>query len=157
MTGLVGKVRCKVDCRCIVKGKLIKDGCRVVMTGAPTPRLVVDFDKPGAPLMLNEKRCDYLFVAEGNPAPDWVVVLELKKGALNAGQVVKQLRAGAAAAEKLVGQNEAVRFRPIVVIGKVTKHEQLKLKEPANKIKFHEHKEPIRLMSRGGKLITKLR
>ncbi len=153
MTGLVGKVRCKVDCRCIVKGKLIKDGCRVVMTGAPTPNLVVDFDKPGAPLMLNEKRCDYLFVAEGNPAPDWVVVLELKGGALDAGQVVEQLRAGALAAEKLVGPKEAVRFRPIV-IGKVTKYERPKLKE---NVKFHKHEEPIRWMSCGGELITKLR
>ena len=157
MTGLVGKVRCKVDCRCIVKGNLKKKHCGVEMTGAPTPNLVVDFDEPGAPLMLNEKRCDYLLVAEGNseegnPAPDWVVVLELKKGTLDAGQAVKQLRAGAAAAEKLVGQNEAVKFRPIV-IGKVTKYERPKLKE---NVKFHKHEEPIRLMPCGDKLITKL-
>lgn len=156
MTGLVGKVRCKVDCRCIVKGNLKKENCGVVMTGAPTPNLVVDFDKPGAPIAAQATRCDYLLVAEGNPAPDWVVVLELKGGALKVSQVVKQLRAGAAAAEKLVGKNEAVRFRPIIV-GKVSKHTRPKLRKPANKIKFHKHKEPIRWMSCGDKLITKLR
>ena len=46
---LVKRVRDKLDTRCLVNGRLKKEGCKVSMTGVTEPRLVVDFDKPGSP------------------------------------------------------------------------------------------------------------
>ena len=127
------------------------------MTDAPSPRLVVDFDKPGSPLAADATRCDYLLVAEGEHAHGWVAVLELKRGRLHAEQVVRQLRAGASAAEKLVPQGEAIMFRPIAASGSTPKHERTKLRSRANAIRFHGHMEPVRLMSCGTKLVMALR
>ena len=101
------------------------------MTGAPRPRRIVDFDKPGAPLPPHATRCDYLLIAEGSDNCGWVVPLELKRGRLEVNQVVGQLRAGASEAEKLVSQDEACRFRPVVAVGNVPKSERQKLKEKA--------------------------
>ena len=157
MTGLLEGVSRVIDGDCLVKGGLNKDGCKVVMTDAPSPRLIVDFDKPGSPLAADATRCDYFLVAEGEHAHGWVAVLELKRGRLRADQVVRQLRAGASAAEKFVPRNEAFRFRPVVASGSVPKYERTKLRDKANMIGFHEHKEPVRLMSCGARLAMALR
>ncbi len=98
MTTLLERVGRRIDANCCVTG----EGCKVVMTGAPTSRLVIDFDKPGSPLATATTRCDYLLVAEDGQAPLWVAVLELKRGQWHAGKVVRQLRAGASAKEQSV-------------------------------------------------------
>ena len=156
MTGLVDVIRGELDERCLVT-RVKKSGCKVAMTGAPSPRLIVDFDKPGSPLPPSSVRCDYLLIAKGPDDCGWVVPLELKRGRLEVNQVVGQLQAGASAAEKLVPQDEACRFRPVVAVGNVPKSERQKLKEKANKIGFHRHKEPVRLMHCGDKLAKVLR
>ena len=84
-------------------------------------------------------------------------VLELKRGRLHAEQVVRQLRAGAPAAEKLVPQGEAIMFRPIAASGSTPRHERTKLRSRASAIRFHGHVEPVRLMSCGAKLVMALR
>ena len=156
MTGLLEGVSRVIDGDCLVKGGLNKDGCKVVMTDAPSPRLIVDFDKPGSPLAADATRCDYLLVAEGEHAHGWVVVLELKRGRLDVDQVVRQLRAGASAAEKLVPRGEAFRFRPVAAYGSMPKYERTKLRDKANRIRFHKYKERIRLMHCGAKLAKAL-
>ena len=50
MTGLVKAVAGMLDQRCMVSGRLKKEGCAVSLKDAPAPRLIVDFDKPGSPL-----------------------------------------------------------------------------------------------------------
>jgi len=103
----------------------------------------------------DETRCDYLLIAEGKfHAGGLVVVLELKRGKLHADMIVKQLQAGASAAEKLVPQGRRVAFRPIAASGSTPKHERMKLRQ--RKIKFHGHSESIRLMSCGGVLAKAL-
>ena len=156
MTTLLESARSAIDEVCLVKGGLKKDGCKVVMTGAPAPRLVVDFDKSGSPLERHATRCDYLLVAEGEHACGWVAVLELKRGRLHADQVVRQLRAGARAAEKVVPAGEAVRFRPIAASGRTPIYERRKLRDRSCMIALHGKKEPVRLMSCGARLITAL-
>ncbi len=153
MTALLDDIRGKIGERCLVR-KLSKDGCRVVMTNAPNPRLIVDFDRPESPLAADETRCDYLLIAEGKDAQGWVMVLELKRGQLHADKVVSQLQAGASAAEKLMSSGHAIRFRPIAVSGRTSMHERRQLRKTS--IRFHEHKEPIRRMSCGDKLTTAL-
>jgi len=146
-----------IDGGCLVKGGLNKGGCKVVMTGAPVPSLVVDFDKPGSPLETDTTRCDYLLVAEGEHACGWVAVLELKRGRLHADHVVRQLQAGASAAEKLIPSDAAFRFRPIAVSGSTSKHERAKLKDRSSMIVLRGSKEPVRMMSCGAPLVKVLR
>ncbi len=155
--GLLETVKRRVNEGCRVKkGGLNKEGCKVVMTGAPSPRLVVDFDRPRLPLAAAETRCDYLLVAEGKSALDWVAVLELKRGRLRSNEVVKQLKAGASVAERFVPQGAICRFRSIAVSGSASKHERRKLRKGSNFIRFHRHSEPVRLISCGAKLTDAL-
>ena len=70
-----------------------------------------------------------------------IAVLELKRGQLNAREVVSQLRAGAKAAEKLVPEGHAIRFRPVAVTGQTSKYERNQLRKRSNHITFHKHQE----------------
>ena len=153
MTGLVDMIRSELDERCLVT-RVRKRGCKVAMTDAPSPRLIVDFDKPGSPLPSPSARCDYLVVAQGEQAQDcvWVVPLELERGKLTAQKVVKQLQQGASAAEQFIPPHETVRFRPIAVSRRRTKHERNLLKRKSCTVRFHGHTEPVLLMSCGAAL-----
>ncbi len=120
MTALLKVIRRRIDRNCLVRGGLNKGGCKVVMTGVPPFRLVVDFDKPGSPLPTGVKRRDYfLFAEDKRNRRRWVVVLELKRGQLRTDQVVRQLRAGTSAAENPVPPGEAFWFRPVAASGTV--------------------------------------
>ena len=156
MTGLVENVRDRLDDRCLVKGGLRKEGCKVSLAGAPTPQLVIDFDQPGAPLSQDATRCDYLFVADSADGVGWIAPLELKKGQLHAGDTARQLQSGASAAEKLVHPNQPVRFRPVAATGSVSKAERKLLKAPRNRIRFHQQIEPVILMKCGTPLASVL-
>lgn len=149
MTGLVAAVRAKLDRRCLATGGLNKNGCGITMKDAPQPRVVVDFDKPGAPARRDGPRCDYLFIAEGGDGRFWVAPLELKKGRLHAGEAVRQLRAGAEAAERLVASGEKAALRPVVAAGAMPKAERNGLKRADNKVRFHGRREEVRLMQCG--------
>ena len=156
MTGFVEKVRRALDPRTLVQRRLKKNGCGVLMTDVPEPRLIVDLDKPGSPLASNATRCDYLVIAEDQQDIGLVALLELKRGQLHADEVVRQLQAGADAAEKLITQDEEVRFRPIAASNRVSKHERTRLKRVRSMVRFHGRKEPIRLMSCGAPLSQEL-
>ena len=155
---LSDNVKTKIDPQCISRDKLNKVGCNVSLKDVPDPKLVVDFDRPGAPLGENDKRCDYLVVADCRDC-SWVSVLELKKGKLDASQVVEQLRAGACATAKLIPSNEAeaARFRPVVFCRGRSRHEMKKLKVRSNSIAFHKQREVVRVMDCGGKLSNVLK
>ncbi len=152
MTELVKAVRGRLSETCFVK-RMRREGCAVSLKGAPRPNLIVDLDKPGAPLGPQDKRCDYLFFADGNEGPGWVVVLELKRGSLSAGEIIRQLRAGAVAAEEIVPEDEPVNFRPVAVSGGGTrKAEWKKLKDETAKIRFHGRPETVRFIGCGEQL-----
>ncbi len=152
MTALLNAVRKKIDKHCLVKGGLKKEGCRVLMTDTPSPRLVIDFDKPGSPLPNIETRPDYLLIAESKDAHGLVAVLELKRSNLKMDRTAQQLQAGASAAEKLVRPSEKLRFRPVAVSSSVGKHRRNKLRRESITIMFHGQKEHIHLMKCGDKL-----
>ena len=155
MIGMVQAVRDALDDGCLKSGGLNKNGCRVSLDGVPSPRVVVDFDKPGSPLGPSETRCDYLLVAEvKEEGYGWVAPLELKSGRLHADHVVRQLRAGALAAEKLLPDAVQVRFRPVAV-GKVPKAERKRLRSK-DRIRFHGRIEAVRWMPCGALLATTL-
>ena len=153
MNGLVDTVRDRVQETCVTNGSLRKSGCSAKLNGAPQPRLIIDFDRPGAPLNSSQRRCDYLFFATGEGNRDWVAPLELKRGGLDVNEIVGQLRAGARTAEDLVPQNVTVVFRPIAVFGGgIRKAERNALKGRSNWVRFHGSQETIRLIKCGGLL-----
>ena len=143
----------RFDEACLVSGGLNKDGCKVVMAGV-SDRIVVDFDRSGSPLATDMTRCDYLLVIRGKSKDmsGWVVVIELKRGGLDASKVIQQLQAGASVAERFIFSSEAqgFQFKPVVVCGKRNKHQLKKLRR--NRIRFHECRETIRMMRCGDSL-----
>jgi len=152
VTTLPELVRGGIDTRCLVNGKLRKEGCEVKMTNAPAERLVIDLDEPGSPIAANDVRCDYLMIAEDGTAKGLVAALELKLGQFKASEIAKQLQAGASAAEQLVPAGWKIRFRPVAVSGRRNRYEISKLKKPQNMIAFRGHREAVRLMSCGESL-----
>ncbi len=152
MSGLVAQARTNVDDRCIDK-QIRKEGCSVALNGVPRDRLIVDFDKPGSPLGPTDVRCDYLLVAEDDSEAGWVVPMELTRGRGSASKFVRQLRAGAVAAEQLVLRNARARFRPVAVYGGgLHKAERLKLQRNHNRVSFHGVRQPVRLLECGMRL-----
>ena len=154
--GLIESVRRKVDPACLVSG-MRKAGCTVSLNDAPGERLIVDFDKRGAPVRGNGPNCDYLFVAEGvQGEAGWVAPLELKRGALRASEAVRQLRAGAEVAEQPVPGGLQPAFRPVAAYGSIHKLERAALRERRNRIAFRGRLEAVRLMTRGDRLTKAL-
>ncbi len=165
---LLGEIRRKVGENCIVR-TLKKSGCKVKLTEAPTPRLIIDCDKLVLPIQKSSTRCDYLIVTGSQSAglraraarggDKWIIALELKRGRLDASKVVDQLRAGAAIAEQLVAKKATGgrRFRPIAVSGSRKKYERDELKKRANRIRFLGRSRRIRVISYGEALIKGLR
>ena len=154
MTGLVEAVGKKVDGACVT-GRIKKDGCSISLNGAPQPRLIIDFDKLPS-LRQDQKRCDYLFVAEVDEGSGWIVPLELKRGRLHADEAVRQLQAGARAAEGLVPSGAQVRFRPVAVARSKPKAERNRLKSKGSRVRFHGRAEVVRLLSCGAALVGAL-
>ena len=109
------------------------------------PFVLIDLDHPAVPAEGIGGRCDYLFVgdkkivgSEKNPSEkDLVAPLELKGGRPRASVVVKQLRAGARIADRLVpADGFHVTFRPVVVSKGMNKYEREEFAKSKNKIKF---------------------
>ena len=149
MTRLVSGILCKADSDAIVKGGLKKEGCKVSLRGAPDIRGWLSTLIGQGRLWESEKQnaiiCWRLAAIAGR---GWLVLLELKRGRLDAAQVVKQLRAGAGAAEDLVPVGVPVRFRPVAATGSTPKAERQKLRRIGN-IRFRGQQEDVRLMSCG--------
>ena len=119
--------------------------------------MIVDFDKPGAPVRGDGRKCDYLFIADGTQdEAGWIAPLELKKGALRASDAIGQLRAGAEVAEGLVPAGLQPAFRPTVAFGSIRKLERDALREPRNRVVFRGSSKAIRLMKCGDSLIKAL-
>ena len=153
MTGTVASIQAQLNSNCIV-ARCRKGGFSVSLAGVPPSRLIIDLDKPGAPLGPADARCDYLFLAEPSCRTLWVAPVELKKGAVDASKAIGQLRAGARLAERLVSAHIATgaRFRPVLAAGGGT-HKAERNKMRANRVKFHGYSEPVRRIKCGTPLI----
>ena len=123
-------------------------GCSVGLKNAPQPFCLIQMDCDKLPIGQNEKRCDYIFI--GGSDGIWLVPMELKKGALGASEVKKQLQAGAQFAEKIILKNEQILFLPIAVFGRKAHPTELrKLRQPANRIRFRNQRFSIQLLKCG--------
>ena len=156
MTALLERVCLALDRGCLIQRGVNKDVCRILMTNAPKSRVIVDFDKPGSPLSQNATRCDYLVIAEDKQNLCWVAPLELKRGQLKTDHAVRQLQAGASAAEQLIPESIPVKFRPVAASGSMPKYERRRLRDKRSLIRFPGHSELVRLMSCGAQLVLAL-
>ena len=151
MTGLVSEVSARVSPDCLTQ-RCRRPGCGVSLKDAPSPRLIIDFDKPGSPLGKSDTRCDFLFIAEDNDESVWVAPLELKSR-LDVSRAVQQLQAGASAAEALIPEDAKINLRPIVACKGIPKAERTALK---SKVRFREQTEALRLIKCGSPLTQAL-
>ena len=156
MGNLVKRIKKNLPAGCIAKGKYRKEGCSVSLKGAPTPPIMIDLDKPQAPVRQNDPKCDYIFI--GGCGDVWLAPLELKKGELDASKVVKQLQAGADIADAhIIPANEQVQFQPVAVFGgKLHRIQRTQLLKPSSKIRFKGERFNIQLLKCGQPLIEAL-
>lgn len=113
--------------------KLSKNGCQIALTGIDANRVIVDMDCNDLGIAKDQSRCDYIFIGEGN----WIVPMEMKRGNIQADEVTKQLRAGAAFAERIVPPETDISFRPVVAYGgKLHRSQSEALKRKGSKIRF---------------------
>ena len=156
MTGLAEAVRRKIEASRIEDGSLGRKDCDISLEDAPRPRVVIDFDKPGSPLGKSRKRCEYLFVADGEGGGGWVVPMEFKSSRMNVSRVAEQLQAGAQVAERLVPKQNPISFRPVAVVHQFANKKQRRdLKEARNAVRYRGYCEPVRVL-RCGSLLTEV-
>lgn len=155
MTATITSIQAQLEAGCTVR-KIGKSGCSVSLAEAMQPRLIVDFDKPGSPRGVEGKRCDYLFLSKPSGGDLWVVPVELKKGKVDIGEAIEQLRAGAEEAEGLVSKGMATgaNFRPVLASGRINKNERQRLR--TQQVKFHGHPELVRRIRCGAPLMDAL-
>lgn len=110
---LIPAVRNQLSTECLAN-RIRKGRCALTLHRALTHRLIVDLDRPGAPVGIHERRCDYPFFAEVMGEQDWVAPIELKSGAIKATEVEGQLQSGARLVERLVPAQTTVRLVPVV-------------------------------------------
>ena len=72
-----------------------------------------------------QTKCDFLFFAD----PDLVVPIEIKDhGTPDIAKAIRQLQAGAKAAQGLTAADLAITFRPVLVSRNLRRHKQLELR-----------------------------
>ena len=156
MTGMVEAVRDMVESTCVRSAGLEKQGCDIDLSGAPTKRLVIDFDAQGSPLGPRQTRCDYLFIGEVPNRPGWVAPIEVKNSEIKVNRVVKQLRAGAKVAEGLVHGQSPINFCPVAVARNFRRALLTELRKPRNLVPFRGRPVPVRVMLCGDSLANVL-
>ena len=154
MANLVRRIRENLPDECFVTGRLRKKGCSVSLRNAPTPSITIDMDNKKAPVRQSETKCDYIFI--GGSDDVLLIPLELKKGELDASDIVKQLQAGAnIAAARIIPKRAQVQFRPVAFCGgKFRKVETRRLSQ--SKIRFRGKHFDIKLSRCGSPLINAL-
>ena len=152
MNGFADAVRSRLAPSCLVDGvdSIDKGKCGASLAKAPHPRVIVDLDETGSPLGPTNVKCDFLFVAD----PGWVAPIEVKDSEPNVSKVIKQLQAGAKAAEELAPSSVAVTFRPVLVTKSLRTHKRNELRGAA--VRFRKHREGVQRLACGDSLTEAL-
>ena len=142
--GPIEVLKDRLDERCLVARFSRNKNCKPPLKGVPARRVIVSFDGKWSPFKSDEKRCDYLVVAEDSGGPTWVAPVELKSDDAET-HAIRQLRAGARMAARLVPKGFATVFRPILAYGGGAHRMEL-IQLRAARISFHGKQEPIRMI-----------
>ena len=157
MSSLANAVRASVSEECLTT-RCQKEGCKVSLPSSgrfpdrQRPYSVIDMDHSESPVPQDGQRCDFLFIGECK-SQDWIVPLELKRGQPTVSEIVPQLRAGASIAEEIVPSGEKPKLRPVAAYGgELKKHQWNLFKDKANRVKFRNQREGVRLIRCGASL-----
>lgn len=133
---LANDLKQQIDQRSLTTG-CRRRGCSLSLKGIQGKWTLVDLDSPWAPISQTATRCDFLFVgAARQNGPDFVAPIELKRGDVNASEVITQLRAGALLAEAYISAKTAVEFVPILASGRLHKAQHNQLRRQSSRISF---------------------
>ena len=95
-----------------------RNGCRVFMQDAPSPRVLVDADLAFPAHEMEGKRCDFvLFFTGTNKDTLFAVPMELKRGGVDASEVSAQLQRGADFAHRFSPQGFKAVCHPVLFHG----------------------------------------
>lgn len=120
------------------------------------PYVIVDVDELAKiEATENVTRCDYLFVG-GDRRQAWVVPIELTAGQLRVEKTVRQVRAGAKLADRVVPMDDEVRFKPVAAYRYAKKYVFQEFKMNENQIRFRDRSVAIKLAKCGDSLRSKL-
>ena len=157
MSSCANAVRDRVSQECLTT-RCQKEGCKVSLPSVgripvgQRPYVVIDMDHSKSPAPEDSKRCDFLFIGEYD-SQDWIVPLELKRGQPTVSEIVPQLQASASIADRIVSRDAEIKFRPVAAYGGELKRHQLNLfRNKANRVKFRNQREGIRLTRCGASL-----
>ena len=159
MSGLVVEIKKCVDSSCLVSEKASKleaGKCSVILAGAPRPRAIVDFDKPGSPL--SRTRPDFLFVTDraGSAKSGIIVPIEMSAGrSKDDEKIQEQLQAGLNWADKVISKKFDPTLYPLY-FGKRKKANRTQIRRRDYKVRFRGQEETPRIADCGTKLVKAL-
>jgi len=123
---MINQLKSKVKSDCIVT-RIDKDGCKLTLERVMPVHLIIDLDKPNAPVSSSSPRKgDVIFFSEkgfgelSQEEPwntNWAVPVELKSGGASITTVYEQLLAGTKVIDKVLATNDECSFRPILALG----------------------------------------
>ena len=129
-------VRSTVRPGCITR-RCREERCSISLTGTSQQAFAIDMNRDDSPVDQNQTHCDFLFVGSlSGQNEEWVVPIELKRGAIGATEARDQLQAGADAADQLVPRELDFRFLPLAVSGRLAQAERAQLRKNSHKIRF---------------------
>ena len=130
------EVREAVSDGCITR-RCREAGCSLSLSGTSQQAFAINLNHADSPVDQNRTHCDFLFVGSlSGQDEEWVVPIELKRGAISAGEARDQLQAGADAAERLVPSRRDCRFLPLAVSGSMARAERDQLRKDSHRVGF---------------------
>lgn len=151
MTNIIKEATERIPFACRVS-RCKRDGCGVYLEGMPSHHLVVDLDCKELGIENHKKRCDYLFICDGD-GKTWVAPIELKGGKVgSADDVTEQLQGGADLAAQHLPADIVVQLTPVLVHQKSIHPDTFK-KLRRKRVKLHKARKPIKIIKCGKKLV----
>ena len=134
------EVRDAISDACITRS-CREQGCSLSLNGTSQQAFAIDMNHDDAPIDQNQTHCDFLFVGSlCGQDWEWIVPIELKRGAIGASEARDQLQAGADAADCLVPNGLNPRFLPLAVSGRLAQAERAQLRKNSHMIRFRDRR-----------------
>ena len=149
-------VRSAIPHGCITR-RCREESCSLSLGGTSQQAFAIDMNHDDSPVDQNQTHCDYLFVGSlSGLNEEWVVPIELKRGAIGATEARDQLQAGADAADRLVPRDLDCRFLPLAVSGRLAQAERAQLRKNSHMIRFRGRRVLIERVRCGSRLADSL-
>ena len=129
-------VRSAIPRGCITR-ECREQSCSLSLSRTSQQSFAIDMNHDDSPVDRNQTHCDFLFVGGlSGQSEEWVIPIELKRGAISASEARDQLQAGADAADRLVPRELDLRFLPLAVSGSMARAERDQLRKSSHRIRF---------------------